>query len=191
MADAFGALTDAGARQADLLGARLADQPIDAIWHSPLPRAAASAEIIARRLPGVPVAVAPELVDQVPYVPSAREMPRSWVGFFDGSDDGGDEAAERRRLADALTARFATGCSAGDEDTHELLVTHAYPIAWLLRDAMGAPPVRWLGLSGMANAGLSLVTYRPDAPPAVVVVNDLRHLPTDLRWTGFGAGVRP
>lgn len=188
MADAFGALTDDGRRQADLLGARLADQPITAIWHSPLPRAAASAEILARHLPGVPVAVAPELVDHMPYVPTAHEMPRAWAGFFNGFDDGSDEAVEGRRLADALAARFARS---SEEDTHELLVTHAYPIAWLLRDAMGAPPDRWLGLSGVANTGLSLVAYGPDAPPTVVLVNDLGHLPADLRWTGFAPGVRP
>ncbi|WP_308054111.1 histidine phosphatase family protein [Cellulomonas xiejunii] len=42
-ADAFGELTAVGRRQADLLGARLAHLPLDAVRHSPLPRAAASA----------------------------------------------------------------------------------------------------------------------------------------------------
>ena len=68
-ADAFGMLTDTGRRQAALLGERLAHLPVDAVWHSPLPRAVASAHELARHLPGVPVAEAAELVDHVPYVP--------------------------------------------------------------------------------------------------------------------------
>lgn len=96
MADAFGELTDAGRRQASLLGERLAGVPVDAVWHSPLPRAAASAHELARHLPNVPVAGAAELVDHVPYVPSAAETPRSWAGFFDGYDD--TEAARVNRL---------------------------------------------------------------------------------------------
>jgi len=105
MADAFGELTDIGRRQASLLGQRLAEVPVDAVWHSPLPRAALSAHELARHLPNVSVAEAPELVDQVPYVPGAAEMPRSWTGFFDGYDQA--EAASGQRLAEALTARFA------------------------------------------------------------------------------------
>jgi serine/threonine-protein phosphatase PGAM5 len=50
-ADAFGELTETGLRQAQLLGRRLADTPIDVIWHSPLPRAAASAHAVATHLP--------------------------------------------------------------------------------------------------------------------------------------------
>lgn len=187
MADAFGELTDSGRRQAELLGARLADMPIDRIWHSPLPRATASAQIIARHLPGVPCEAADELVDHVPCVPTAQEMPRSWAGFFDGYDAA--EADDGRRRADALTARFAE--VTGVRDTHELLVTHAYPIAWLLRDAVGAPPVRWLGVSGVPNTGLTVIEYRTEEYPTVVMVNDLGHLPREVRWTGFGAGARP
>lgn len=191
MADAFGALTDDGRRQADLLGARLAGLPhdtIDTIWHSPLPRAAASAEILAAHLPGATVEEATELIDHVPYVPSPAEMPPSWAGFFDGYDAA--EAADGRRHADALSQRFA-GPTADGRETHELLVTHAYPIAWLVRDALGAPPVRWLGVTGVANTGLTVIEYRAGGLPAVALFNDLGHLPPELRWTGFGPGVRP
>ncbi|MFS1299683.1 histidine phosphatase family protein [Streptosporangium longisporum] len=37
-ADAFGNPTGIGRRQAGLLGERLAGLPVDAVWHSPLPR---------------------------------------------------------------------------------------------------------------------------------------------------------
>lgn len=71
-ADAFGILTDVGRRQADLLGARLAPLSIDALWYSPLPRAAASAEAIAGRLPGVPVAAADDSSTTSPTSPARR-----------------------------------------------------------------------------------------------------------------------
>lgn len=189
-ADAFGELTDVGRRQSRLLGERLAQVPVDAVWHSPLPRAVACARELSRSLPGVPVAGAAELVDHVPYVPARAEMPNAWAGFFDGYDD--DEAAAGRRTADALVARFATAPdpAAPGRDTHEVLVTHAYPIAWLVRHALDAPPARWLGLDS-ANAALTVLEYRPGLPPALVMFNDMTHLPADLRWTGFPGAARP
>lgn len=182
-ADAFGTLTDAGRRQSALLGERLAAVPVDVVWHSPLPRAAASAQEVARHLPGVPVLEAVELVDHVPYVPAPGEAPSAWAAFFDGYDDG--EAAAGRRTADALVERFGRASSAPDaRATHEVLVTHAYPIAWLVRHVLDAPPVRWLGLES-ANAALTVVELRPGVPPTLVTFNDQAHLPPDLRWTGF------
>jgi probable phosphoglycerate mutase len=196
MADAFGALTDVGRRQANLLGERLAEVPVSTVWHSPLPRAAASAHELSRHLPGASVAEAAELVDNVPYVPTADETPPPWVGFFDGYDS--REAAAGRQLADALVTRFArpydapaTGAQPGTAPgTHEVLVTHAYPIAWLVRHALDAPVVRWLGLTSCANTALTVIEYSAGLPPTIVMFNDMSHLPADLRWTGFPAGVR-
>jgi probable phosphoglycerate mutase len=187
-ADAFGELKEAGYRQASLLGQRLAGLPIGAVWHSPLPRAAASAHELARHLPRTPVATAAELIDHVPYVPSADEMPRPWAGFFDGYDEA--EAASGRQLAEALVARFARAPETGQLDTYEVLVTHAYQIAWLVRDALQAPPVRWLSLDS-ANTGLTVLEYRTGLAPTLVMFNDMSHLPADLRWTGVRADARP
>ncbi|MEV6034817.1 histidine phosphatase family protein [Nonomuraea sp. NPDC052116] len=186
-ADAFGKLTDVGHRQASLLGERLAGIPVDAVWHSPLPRATASAHELARHLPNVPVTEAAELIDHVPYVPGAAETPRSWAGFFDGYDEA--EAASGHRLAGALVARFAK-VPDHEPDTHEVLVTHAYPIAWLVRHALDAPPSRWLGLNS-ANTALTVIEYRDGLPPTIVMFNDMSHLPPGLRWTGFPDSVRP
>ncbi|TDQ53270.1 histidine phosphatase family protein [Actinorugispora endophytica] len=182
-ADPFGELTDVGRRQTELLAERLARLPVDAVWHSPLPRAARSAGIIGERLPGVPVREAAELVDHVPHVPD--DPPPAWAGFFDGYDAA--EADAGARLADALVDRFAR--PAGTE-THEVLVTHAYQVAWLVRSALDAPPARWLGL-GCGNTALTAIEYYDGAAPAVLVYNDMGHLPADLRWTGFGPGTRP
>jgi len=187
-ADAFGELTDVGRRQASLLGQRLSRISLGAVWHSPLPRAVATAHELATHLPNVPVADAAELVDHVPYVPSASERAPAWAGFFDGYDD--DEAAAGHRLAQALVARFATIPDGPGSDMYEVLITHAYQVAWLVRHALDAPPARWLGLNS-ANAALTVIEYRTSTPPAIVMFNDMSHLPTDLRWTGFTDAVRP
>ncbi|MEV0675388.1 histidine phosphatase family protein [Actinosynnema sp. NPDC050436] len=187
-ADAFGTLTDTGREQARLLGKRLAHLPITAVWHSPLPRAADSARQLNILLSGsAPVAEAPELIDHVPYVPPVAEIPQPWKPFFDGYDP--EEAAAGNKIAQALTARFATAPE-GDMDVHEVLITHAYPIAWLIRDALQSPPIRWLGLDS-ANAALTVIEHRPGTPPTIVMVNDLSHLRPDLRWTGFPPTTRP
>lgn len=186
-ADAFGEFTDTGREQARLLGQRLAHLPIDAVWHSPLPRAAATAQELAAQLPsGTPVAEAAELIDHVPYVPTPEETPQAWVPFFDGYDPA--EAAAGNRIAHTLTARFATPPEDAD-DIHEVLITHSYPIAWLIRDALDAPPVRWLGLNS-ANTALTVIERRPGLP-SITMFNDMSHLPAELCWTGFPQVTRP
>lgn len=74
-------LTEAGRRQATLLGKRLAGAGITRVSHSPLARAAETGSIVAESLPGVPVEAVAELTD---------------------SDPGDDPAA-----AEAMVARFA------------------------------------------------------------------------------------
>lgn len=187
-ADAFGMLTDIGREQAQLLGRRLAHLPVDTVWHSPLPRAAGSARELAAQLrPETPVAEAPELVDHVPYVPAPEETPRAWLPFFDGYEP--VEAAAGNRIAHSLTARFAVPPEHGD-DVHDVLVTHSYPIAWLVRHALDAPPARWLSLDS-ANAALTVIEARPGLPLSLTMFNDMSHLPADLRWTGFPASTWP
>lgn len=186
-ADALGELTDAGHEQARLLGRRLAHLPIDAVWHSPLARAATSARELAAQLSaGTAVAEAAELIDHIPYVPPPEETPPAWVPFFDGFD--AEEAAAGNAIAQGLTARFALAPE--HDDVHEVLITHAYQVAWLVRDALAAPPARWLGLAS-ANAALTVIEYRPAAPPNLTMLGEMSHLPADLRWTGFPDAPRP
>ncbi|MFI8849993.1 histidine phosphatase family protein [Streptomyces sp. NPDC053499] len=182
-ADALGELTDVGERQSDLVGRRLAALPIDAVWHSPLPRAVRCARVIGTHLPGATVREAPELVDHVPHVPA--QLPPEWAPFFDGYD--AEEATAGEAQAAALTARFARPAAI---ETHEVLVTHAYPVAWLVRHALDAPPARWLGLN-CGNTALTAIEYRDGTAPTLLLYNDMGHLPPDLRWTGFGTCTRP
>ncbi|WP_415975611.1 histidine phosphatase family protein [Rhodococcus sp. 077-4] len=190
-ADAFGDLTDAGREQVGLLGERLEHIPLDVIWHSPLPRAVDSAHEIARhRRSRTSVIESEELVDNVPYVPAPSETPPSWIPFFDGWDTG--DATSGGEVAEAMIERFATtpDSAKSPNNTHELLITHAYPIAWFVRHALGAPPVRWLGIDS-ANTALTVIEYRTGLPPSLVMFNDMSHLPKQLQWTGFPVSIRP
>jgi broad specificity phosphatase PhoE len=76
------ALSAAGRRQAELLGERLAGVPITRISHSPLPRAAETAAIVARALPGIAVEAVADLTDT-------------------------EDPAADRAGSDAMVARFA------------------------------------------------------------------------------------
>lgn len=183
-ADAMGELTQVGVEQSELLGDRLAGRPIDVVWHSPLPRAAASAAIIGSRLRGVLIDQADELIDAVPTLPPEGEIPPLWRGFFDGYEA---DVAAGRRPVDRLTARFGARNPTGKRPTHEVLVTHAYQVAWLVREALGAPESRWMSLTGIANAALTVLHHGEEGPPTVLMVNDTSHLPEYLRWTGFPA----
>ncbi|MGO1481552.1 histidine phosphatase family protein [Brachybacterium sp. AOP42-C2-15] len=172
-ADALGVLTERGREQCRRLGRRLAGCPIDVVWHSPLPRATDSAAVIARSLPHVLVDEAAELIDHIPCVPDLAAVTPPWAGFFDGF--GAEEAAAGSRIARSLTERFARAHTAEARPTHEVLITHAYSIAWMVRDALGAPPESWMSLAGMPNAALTVIEY-DDGPPLVHFVGESSHL---------------
>ncbi|MGW0136589.1 histidine phosphatase family protein [Streptomyces sp. NPDC003299] len=178
-------LTEAGRRQATLLGRRLRDTPVTAVHHGPLPRAAQTAHLIGAELTDVPVQVSDVAGDYVPYVPRREELPAEsadhYLGFLAAA--GAEERERGPELARQALDLF-TGPVDGDEDRHELVVTHNFLVAWLVRDALHAPEWRWLGLNH-GNAALTVIRYAPGRPASVLVVNDMRHLPAELRWTGF------
>src|SRR5690606_8081501 len=94
-----GPLSPRGRRQAALLADRLSGVHLDAVWHSPLRRAAETADIVAERLP----AVSPEpnalLFDCVP-TGMTPETPSAYEPFF-GSVTEEEIEAGRAQLADA------------------------------------------------------------------------------------------
>lgn len=184
LADESG-LTEAGRQQAVLLGRRLRGVPLTAVHHGPLPRAVQTARLVHEQLENVPLLASDVVGDYVPYVPQARELPSDSADLYlRFLADTTDEERERGAvLADQVLDLF-TGPVDGDEDRHELVVTHNFLVAWLVRDALHAPKWRWLGLNH-ANAALTVIRYPPDRAPAVLVTNDMRHLPAELRWTGF------
>jgi len=178
-------LTGAGRRQAALLGRRLAGVPLAAVHHGPLGRAAETARLVAAELEGVAVREAEWAGDHVPYWPERGELPdadAARILDFLGDPDS-DERALGPRLAREAMAH-CTGPAAGPAPRHELVVTHAFLIAWLVRAALDAPNWRWIGLNH-CNAALTVIRYAPDRPASVLLYNDMAHLPTELKWTGF------
>jgi broad specificity phosphatase PhoE len=91
-------------------------------------------------------------------------------------------ASREAPLRSALD-RFA-GPVPGEHEKHQLLVTHNFLVGWLVRHAMDAPSWRWLSLNH-CNAALTVLRYTPGRPSSVLIYNDMRHLPAQLRWTGF------
>ncbi|MFI1740549.1 histidine phosphatase family protein [Streptomyces sioyaensis] len=178
-------LTEAGQRQATLLGQRLQDVPLAAVHHGPLPRAEQTARLIGDQLKSVPLHVSEAAGDYVPYIPEKDELPAEsadfYLRFLAGITD------EERKSGGALARQaldLFTGPVNGEQDQHELVVTHNFLVAWLVRDAMHAPKWRWLGLNH-CNAALNVIRYAPGRPASILVSNDMRHLSTELRWTGF------
>ncbi|MGX1032347.1 histidine phosphatase family protein [Streptomyces sp. x-45] len=179
-------LTDAGRRQATLLGRRLRDVPLTAVHHGPLPRAEETARLITDELEGVTARVAECAGDYVPHLPERNELPAGPADFYLDFLAGATEEERRRgpELARQALRRFTGAVTDGGQDRHELVVTHNFLIAWLVRDAMHAPKWRWLGLNH-ANAALTVIRYAPGRAASVLLSNDMRHLPAELCWTGF------
>ena len=185
-------LSDRGRRQAGLLGEYLSSKPITVVSHGPLARAAQTARLIAQAHGGAGLEVCMQEAagDYLPYAPERGELPEQvadraerLVGVY------GPEERERGAKLAAEAQRRFTGPVAGDVDRHELVVTHNFLVGWLVRDALDAPAWRWLGVN-QANCGLTVIRYAPDRPSSVLVLNDLTHLPAELRWTGFPPELR-
>ena len=181
-------LTENGRRQAVLLGRRLRDVPFSAVHHGPLPRAAQTARLIGEQLNGIPLQVSETAGDYVPDVPEREELQADsadfLLRFLAGATD--EERERGPELARQALRLFTGAVTDGARDRHELVVTHNFLIAWLVRDAMHAPKWRWLGLNH-CNASLTVIRYAPGRAASVLLSNDMRHLPAELRWTGFPA----
>ncbi|MFF2186077.1 histidine phosphatase family protein [Streptomyces sp. NPDC058155] len=185
-------LTEKGRRQAVLLGERLRGGPLSAIHHGPLPRAERTARLIRDQLGDAPCELMPSepAGDYIPYMPRERELPADSADAMLRrlAEFPAEDRLRGPELARAALARF-TGPVEGDEPRHELVVTHNFLIGWLVRDALDAPPWRWMGLNH-CNAALTVIRYAPDRPSSVLLYNDMGHLPAELRWTGFPAESR-
>ncbi|MEV4172039.1 histidine phosphatase family protein [Nonomuraea sp. NPDC049709] len=181
-------LTDAGRRQAALLGERLRGVPLAAVHHGPLPRAAETARLIGEHLPGVPLRVSEAAGDYVPYLPAREELPPEYADHFLGflARFPGAEPKLAREALDLFTGPVGQTVNG---TRHELVVTHNFLIGWLVRAAQDAPEWRWLGLNH-ANAALTAIRYAPGRPPSLLFFNDMGHLPVELRWTGFPPELR-
>lgn len=184
-------LSPRGVQQAECLGRRLGQLPLSRVVHGPLPRAAETARVLAAQIEGSPALAEVDAAgDYVPHVPRRDEVPDAWADAVVSpcADVSDEEAALGAALAARAVELFAGPATDGREPV-EVVITHAFTIGWLVRHALDAPAWRWWP-PVQCHAGLTVIRYEPDAPPAVVVANDLAHLPADLRWTGFPEHLR-
>lgn len=169
---ADGGLSRLGREQADRLGRRLRTVPFSEIHHSPLARAAQTADVVSGYLPQVPRHGCGFVADRTP-VPSAGQQgryPDRWHAWLDGVPD--DERDEDAVALQAAVQHFGV---AGEEDRHELLITHNFVIGWFVRHVLDAPVWRWIGLN-QANCAITIVQWDSDRPPTLVSFNDTGHL---------------
>lgn len=184
-------LTPAGTEQAEHLGRRLAQLSVGEVMHGPLPRAAETARVAAVQFDHPPsLSEADVAGDYVPSVPATDEVPSAWADtvmstFADVSEE---EAHEGAALGSRAIERLAGPATDGRKPV-EIVITHAFTISWLVRDALDAPHWRWWGPI-QCHAGLTVIMYPLDGPPSVMVSNDVTHLPPELRWTGFPGHLR-
>jgi serine/threonine-protein phosphatase PGAM5 len=175
-----------GGRQARLLGQRLAGVPFDGIHHSPVTRAAETARLVAESLPGVPVHSSALLADRTPF-PSAeqeaaypaRALPwLATVPVEERDEDGAQISTAMHHFARSGDDGTAPGSE--PRQRHHLLVTHAFVIGGMVREALDAPAWRWLGLNAF-NCGLTVIRCQPDREPTLISFNDVGHLPLEVR----------
>ncbi|KTS07859.1 MULTISPECIES: histidine phosphatase family protein [Microbacterium] len=171
---ADGPLSPRGQRQAALIADRLSGLPLDAVWHSPLERAAQTAHAVAERLPSVSPEPSALLFDCVP-TGMTPETPAAYEPFF-GSVTEAEIEAGRAQMADA-TAEFLARRTG---EVHELLITHNFVISWFVREVLQAPDWRWMTIN-QANCGLTVIAQKKGRPWTLLSHNDLAHLPVELR----------
>jgi len=169
-----GPLSPRGKRQAQLIAERLGGVPFTGAWHSPLQRAAETTAIIAQRLPSLVPQSSPLLMDCIPSG-RAPETPSAYDPFF-GSVTEEDIDAGRAQMEDAVAEFLQPRRS----QRHDLLITHNFVIAWFVREVLGAPDWRWVGIN-QAHCGLTVLQQKPGRPWTLVTHNDLGHLPVELR----------
>lgn len=169
-----GPLSARGRRQAALIADRLSGVPLDTVWHSPLQRAAQTAEIVAERLPAVSPQPHALLFDCVP-TGMTPDTPGVFEPFFGGISEEQIEAGHAQ-MADAVSEFLARKPG----DAHDLLITHNFVIAWLVREALQMPEWRWMTFN-QANCGLTVLAQKPGRPWSLITHNDVAHLPAELR----------
>ena len=171
---ADGPLSPRGRRQAELIADRLSGLPLNAIWHSPLLRAAETARAISERIPSVDAEESALLFDCVP-TGMTEDTPAAFESFFGSVTDAEIEAG-RAQMGDAVNEFLVRKPG----DVHEVLITHNFVISWFVREVLEAPDWRWMTLN-QANCGLTVISQKQGRPWSLLAHNDLSHLPIELR----------
>jgi len=170
-----GQLTVLGQRQARCTGKRLAKLESSikpqAIYHSDMPRAVETAEIIAGNLGQLPkqsVRALREMLPPFPKRPDQKPRPRK-------------ELAEVRAVTARLTKKFLTAPK-GKKCRVDLVVAHGNLIRYLVRLAMGDTATDWWKM-GTSNCGVTLLSIRSEGSNYLIHYNDVGHLPMSMQTT--------
>lgn len=169
-----GRLSPRGHRQAAHLADRLSGVPLDAVWHSPLERAAQTAAAVSERLPSVSPEPSALLFDCVPSG-MTPDTPAVYEPFFGAVTEAEIEAGSAQ-MADAVGEFLVRKPG----ETHELLITHNAVISWFVREVLQAAEWRWMTLN-QAHCGLTVIAQKKGRPWTLLTHNDLAHLPFELR----------
>jgi serine/threonine-protein phosphatase PGAM5 len=164
-------LTHAGVAQAMFTARRCRSLPVTAIYSSSMRRAAETAGIIARGLPGVPLRRTRLLWECIPHVPrNVAHLAASYVSA--------DKVARHREQAERAFDTFFK--RARGVDKHEILVCHGVIIRYFVCRVLRLDPQDWINMD-MSNCGLSCVLILPTGRMALITHNDVGHLPPHLR----------
>jgi serine/threonine-protein phosphatase PGAM5 len=169
-----GRLSERGKRQSMLIADRLGGLPFDGVYHSPLDAPSETAEFLARRLPAIAPQPSTLLFDCIPSGPTP-DMPAAYKKFYGGITEE-EIVAGQAQMGDAVAEWFTPSM----HDRHDLLITHNAVIGWFVREVFRAPDWRWMG-TNVAHTALTIIRIRSAKPPELVTLNDLAHLPVELR----------
>lgn len=173
-------LTTQGVRQAELVAARLAKEPVDAIYSSDLGRALRTAEYIAspHQLPVTPLNGLREYHfgewEGLTFKQIAKQWPDLNANFFKNPDTvrvpGGETFGEVKARAEAVVRKLV------DQHPEQtiVLVSHGGTIRTILCAALGLHLNRIWSIR-QDNTAVNIVEYYQETA-IVALVNDVHHL---------------
>lgn len=174
------ALTAEGREQCEAVARALAGTEVAAVYASPLARARASAEIVARPH-GLPVRVEPAFAEMTfgGWEGLTREElrardPRGWEAWARTPHLAAPPGGERLPDVAARVARAADAVRAAHEGQTVVLVSHAIVLRLLVLAALGLGPDR-LWTVDASPAGISEIEYH-DGWTVVHRMNTVAHL---------------
>ncbi len=186
------ALTKEGARQAVLVGRRLAGAGVDVIVTSPLQRARKTAEAVAEAT-GAPMSVDDDLAEAdfglwqgLTFAEADKAWPdelAAWLSSPDAAPPGGESFAKVALRVLAALDRLV------DAHRHQtaVVVSHVTPIKTLICRALLAPPEAMFRIN-LDVASLSRIDCFDDGSAVVRSLNDTEHLRQRQRRLGGRGG---
>jgi len=157
-------LTLIGRRQARRAAARLCECRITRFYSSDLQRARETAEIVAKRLPGISVTALPVLREMLPTRVTGLQVPLQ------------SRRDAQRRIDEVIEQFFVRPPKSGDT----VLVCHGNLIRALLCRLLGMPITRWQEL-GTHHCSLTSFSIGKGGKLRLQCFNDSGHLSAALR----------